>query len=345
MKEDAAAADEVPPPVPKPRRRASLIPMPTPVVLPTIQIEPPPMETPTIETLPPQEIPLPAGARRTTRQRKNVSVVDSAPEPTARAASRRKSAQGPRFVFNDAYSEMSATALKQLTNANTMRNQHYLSAKLELEVVKRDGLRPESPMVKIKTVAQRQAEEQAIKRSERAERRARRSGESMPGSSDLEIDSDDDNEEGSSPRLEEPETHTRGAGEDEDYKTPDRAFRRMKLTESGMREVESQEKRRVKWDRGLFTVVFIDEVKLGSRQVSKENRPEKGCLAPAVKALRLDTLGNLGSPDDLLPELTPQQITVKKFVYDGEVIEPAMVAPPPPPVAKVTRSRSRKSKS
>ena len=138
-------------------------------------------------------------------------------------------------------------------------------------------------MVKIKTVAQRQAEEQSTRRSERAERRARRSGESMPGSSDLEMDSDEEDQGVGPLQWEEPQAHARGAGEDEDYKTPDRAFRRMKLTEDGMQDVEMNEKRRVKWDRGLFTVVYIDEVQLGSRQVDKENKPEKGCLTPKAK--------------------------------------------------------------
>ena len=76
-------------------------------------------------------------------------------------------------MFTDAYSEMSATALKQLTMTNTVRNQHYLSARLETEVIKKDGARPESPMVKIKTIAQRQLEEQTEQRTERAKRRAR----------------------------------------------------------------------------------------------------------------------------------------------------------------------------
>ena len=36
-------------------------------------------------------------------------------------------------------------------------------------------------------------------------------------------------------------------------------------------------------DRGLFTLVYIDDVKLGSRQTLKENRDLKGILAPAAK--------------------------------------------------------------
>ncbi|KAF5315694.1 hypothetical protein D9611_004677 [Ephemerocybe angulata] len=320
-----------------------------PLPIPTIQIDPP-MDTPPIETIERvqlQEI-QPPSVRRTTRQRKSVSLVDPlANEPSTRpTSSRRKASQGPRFIFTDAYSEMSATALKQLTLTNTTRNQHYLSARLETEVVKRDGLRPESPMVKIKTVAQREDERQAEKRSERARRRARRSGESVPGSSDMESDEEGVRSEDELPSQFPPMAHTRGAGEEEDYKTPDRAFKRMKLTEDGFRDVDMEEKRRVKWDRGLYTTVYLDEIQLGSRQPSKVNQGLKGCLAPSAKALRLDTLGNLGGNDEPLPDIAPQHVTVKKFVYDGEVIEPVVVVEvPPPPVPKATRSKSKKAKS
>ena len=144
-------------------------------------------------------------------------------------------------------------------------------------------------MVKIKTIAQRQLEEQTEQRTERAKRRARRSGEAL-GESDLEMD-DSDNGGGNSSDVDElpswPEErvrHTRGAGEDEDYETPNRAFKRMKLTEAGLEEVEMDDgKRRVKWDRGLFTTVYLDEVVLGARQVVKEHRILKGCLAPTAK--------------------------------------------------------------
>jgi len=180
---------------------------------------------------------------------------------------------------------MSATALKQLTNTNTQRNQHYLSVTLELEVIRKDGRRPESPMVKIKTIAQRQAEEQQEKRLERAQRRARRSGD-LSGSSDVEIDGDDDGEEaeGDLPSQQPLMQHTQGAGEDEIYETPNRAFKRMKLTENGVEEDEVVDgKRRVKWDKGLYTTVYLDEVILGSRQPLKDVGQLKGCLAPRAK--------------------------------------------------------------
>lgn len=183
---------------------------------------------------------------------------------------------------------MSVTALKNLTAANTVKNQAYLSVKLETAVIRKDGARPESPAVKIKTIAQREQEEKQKGRVARAQRWARRSGGSVPGSSDIEPDSEDDEEfsflgsDGVEPMH---LRHQRGAGEDEDYETPHRAFKRMKLTENGAEEVEEVEKRRVKWDRGLFSVTFLDEVKVGERphRGVKALADLKGCLAPTAK--------------------------------------------------------------
>ena len=187
---------------------------------------------------------------------------------------------------------MSLTALKDLTISNTVRNQRYLAAKLETEVVRREGVRPESPAVKVRTMVQKQQEEKDKQRAERANRRARRSGDM--GSSDIEGFSDagysspceDTNMADSAETL---PRHQRGAGEDDDYETPERRHRDKKRTRlfddvDIMDTSESAEpKRRVKWDRGLFTTVYIDEVKLGSRETLKENRSLKGILAPTAK--------------------------------------------------------------
>jgi len=97
------------------------------------------------------------------------------------------------------------------------------------------------------------------------------------------------------------------------------------------------QKHRVKWDRGLFTTVYIDEVKLGTRETLKENRSLKGILAPTAKALRLDTLGNLPHADSPLIDLVQENVIVKKIVYDSDV-------PPVPEaiVVKNTRSKNKK---
>jgi len=61
-----------------------------------------------------------------------------------------------------------------------------------------------------------------------------------------------------------------------------------------------------------------------------------------TQALRLDDLGNLVCADTALTELVPENVVVKKFVYETD--EPP--APPAPPVetivVKSTRSRGKK---
>lgn len=227
--------------------------------------------------------------RRTTRSRRTAIIQDVFSNPPSRPSARRKP---PAFRSDDIFSGMSLTALKDLTISNTVRNQRYLAAKLETEVVRREGVRPESPAVKVRTMVQKQQEEKDKQRAERANRRARRSGDM--GSSDIEGFSDagysspceDTNMADSAETL---PRHQRGAGEDDDYETPERRHRDKKRTRlfddvDIMDTSESAEpKRRVKWDRGLFTTVYIDEVKLGSRETLKENRSLKGILAPTAK--------------------------------------------------------------
>ena len=219
--------------------------------------------------------------RRTTRsQRTAVSEGSSRPLST-----RRKPASSR---MDDVFSGMSVTALKDLTISNTARNQQYLIAKLETEVVRKEGVRPESPAVKIRTIVQRQVEDKMKERAERAIRRARRSDGDMT-SSDIECSSDVGY---SSPCEDRPgesshrslTKHQRGPGDEEDYETPERHDRHKKtklFVEAD--NLDSESERRVKWDRGLFTSVYLDEVKLGTRQPLKENRSLKGILAPTAK--------------------------------------------------------------
>ena len=47
-------------------------------------------------------------------------------------------------------------------------------------------------------------------------------------------------------------------------------------------ELEENDKKRVKWDRGLCTAMFVDEVK-PRPQKPKENIVMRGCLAPKAK--------------------------------------------------------------
>jgi len=237
--------------------------------------------------LPP--VTLPEGVRRTTRRRRTLqatSGTDIVSDGTTRATQPRRKV-APRTVFrsDDAFAGMSATALKALTTSNTVRNQKYLAAKLETEVIRREGVRPESPLVKVRTISQRQQEEKEKGRKARAARRARRSESDFIGSSDIEGQSDGHSSSVEDQNLESPlARHRRGAGEEEDYETPDFEKRhRLLLQESGEENALDVPKRRVKWDQGLYTTVFLDEVKLGTRQPSKENRSVKGCLASTAK--------------------------------------------------------------
>jgi hypothetical protein len=184
---------------------------------------------------------------------------------------------------------MSITALKDLTISNTARNQQYLIAKLETEVVRKEGVRPESPAVKVRTVVQRQTEEKMKQRAERAIRRARRSDGDM-ASSDIEGSSDVGYSSTCEDRSEALTKHQRGPGDEEDYETPERTDRYKKTKLFVEADNQSGEpERRVKWDRGLFTTVYIDEVKLGTRQPLKENRALKGILASTAKVCHFNS--------------------------------------------------------
>ncbi|KAG5654539.1 hypothetical protein H0H81_001180 [Sphagnurus paluster] len=278
------------------------------------------------------------GVRRTGRIRKSPN-----PSTTADVFSglemrtlppRRKASQ--TTVRQDAlFSGMSATALKALTTSNTVRNQQYVAAKLETEVIRKEGMRPESPVIKIRTISQRQQDEKGKQRKERAERRARRDGSSDyseversdGGGSETESESDDEG----SPAA---KRHKRGPGDECDYQTPVRKLKRLRLGDDDMDATENG--RRVKWDRGLFTTIYLDQVKVGARQPSKDKPIVKGCLAPTAKALPLDSLGNLPHANLPLTELVEESVLVKKFVYDND-IEPVEEV-----VVKKLRSRKVK---
>jgi len=63
-------------------------------------------------------------------------------------------------------------------------------------------------------------------------------------------------------------------------------------------------------------------------------------LAPTAKALRLDTLGNLPQAELPLTDVVQENITVKKYVYDNDVVPvPELI------VVKNTRSKSKKNRS
>ena len=236
-----------------------------------------PDKTPTSDT---------SSLRRITRSRRTVvSEGSSRPLPARR--------KPPSSRMDDVFSGMSITALKDLTTFNTALNQQYVIAKLETEVVRKEGARPESPAVKIRTIVQRQMEDKLKERAERAIRRARRSDGDMTssdieGSSDVGYSSPCEDHSGDSSHKS-LSKHRRGPGDDEDYETPEKLDRHKKtklFVEADNQDGEPE--RRVKWDRGLFTSVYLDEVKLGTRQPLKENRSLKGILAPTAKVCYSD---------------------------------------------------------
>lgn len=57
-----------------------------------------------------------------------------------------------------------------------------------------------------------------------------------------------------------------------------------------------------------------------------------------MKAAQLDDMGNLPNANSMVADLAEESIIVKKYVYDDD--DEAI-----PPVAKATRSKSRRSKS
>lgn len=287
---------------------------------------------------PPVPEPPQLGVRRTTRVRKSI-------HPDIDLFSRPSDAPPPRprkpRVEDPLFAGMTSIALRHLTSSNTMKNQVYLAATLETEIIRKEGARPESPVMKARTVSQKEADKKARLRKERAERRARKlNGENKDKEDEeenlsaLEEDDDYDQLDSSPVRA---QRHRRGPGEEEDYVTP---VRPPPMKEHLADEADARGRRHVKWDRGLSTAIFVDELKVQNINVPKESDIKKSCLAPTAKAISLDTLGNLPNASSPLKDLVPESVVVQKFVYDSDLPQETE-----PAVARSTRSRSKRSKS
>lgn len=145
-------------------------------------------------------------------------------------------------------------ALKTLTNTNTAKNQQYHS-ELKLEIIRKPGIRPASPTTKLRTVSEKQREEQGKQRAERAKRRR---GEDMNGDpDDFNLNINDLSSNGLK--------HPRAPGDDEDYVTPQRP---------------NEANKRVKWDVGLTTEKYLDEIVLclQGRHRDMDQSSRKSCL-------------------------------------------------------------------
>ncbi|KAH9043255.1 hypothetical protein EDB85DRAFT_1856111 [Lactarius pseudohatsudake] len=227
---------------------------------------------------------------------------------------------------------MSAVTLKSLTNTNTARNQHNLAAILETEVVRKPGNRPGSPGTKVRTIDEKRKLEQGKERKERAERRARRASEPQEDSS---LTSEDEANLPLGPDGR-PVRHRRGPGDEEEYESPKRPKTRARNGEAGKLEEEAEAKT-VRWDRGLFTTIYFDDLPLQSQTHDRSHTPvahTRGALASSAKALRLDSLGNLVNATSPLKDIVRENVTIKKFVYDDDAEAAEHEVPKPPSKGK-----------
>lgn len=224
--------------------------------------------------------------RRTTRSRKQTVANDvfTAPRPLQ---PRRKNHTSNRLDA-DGFSGLSSVALKALTSSNTAKNQQNF-VNLATEVIRKDGRRPESPMMKVRTISQREAEEKSKGRSERAYRRAQRSDDGMSDTDGFSSDRGDSSIveaecrwDGEKAEEVHPHKHRRGPGDEEDYETP-KSLKRPRSGEDA--EDVIQEKKRVKWDRGLYSEIYLDEIEVKPKKRPKEDIVKKGCLAPTAKVI------------------------------------------------------------
>ena len=224
---------------------------------------PPTGDAPDVEMgpQPTQESESEAGGKRSTRTRRVTpadvfGAIASTTNASGQRSVRRKSgpsrprgsALPPSLLFST-----NGLALKTLTNNNTMRNQNY-HAQLEMNIVRKAGeQRPESPTMKLRTILEKQKEDQDKMRAERARRRR---GES------------DASEFGPQTADAQPLKHRRGPGDEEDYETPVRPNNGRKA---------------VKWDRGLEVSVYLDEIEVHPKRYRTRegiSAPRKGCLVP-----------------------------------------------------------------
>ena len=307
------------------------------------------------------------GLRRTTRARKPTSGltdVFGTVAPPRPPHSRRRTIV---LTDNSAFSSMTALALKSLTTNNTQRNQKQV-AEIQMEVIMKEGKRPDSPTTKVRTSLERQKEERVQQRKERAERRARRSAGSDVVAENIEPSGDGDVSMASVEKAEKveegvPLRHQRGPGETEDYETPERErpAKRTRVDDDQGEISDTKNERRVKWDRGLATTVYLDNTPPKPKRHPNTVVPKRGALAPSAKVchrdplhrrcfmltpiarqkLPLDTMGNVLNADIPLNDVRPENIIVKKFVYEDD----EQPVPDPPPAPKPTRSKTKKSRT
>ena len=241
--------------------------------------------------------------RRTSRTRRSTGDVFG-PVSTARTTqSRRKPVLlGPPDT--SVFFSMSLLALKTLTNNNTLRNQKQL-AELETEVVVKEGKRPDSPTTKVRTTLEKQRETRVKEREERAARRAKRLAgnededahedvhEGGEGAATEAVDGGEIEQDSMMTEVEPAEPqgpplrHRRGPGDESEYETPERPVRPVKRGRFEDGDDVALDKR-VKWDRGLHTTVYLDDTPPRPRRPTKDEEAaaaatRKGCLRASAK--------------------------------------------------------------
>lgn len=228
--------------------------------------------------------------RRTSRTRKPAQqqyVLDVfSGNTSARPPPARRKPQ-PR-TEGDGFMGMSATALKALTASNTTKNQQMVAV-LATEVIRKEGLRPESPTVKARTILQKQRDERDIRRRERAQRRTRLSEEGLE-ISDTEGQTKLGDRVSLSPHADHdendyamPPKHRRGPGDEEDYETPERPERIIEPLRLEGTDRKAKPVKKVKWHRGLSTIVYLNEADPGPKSLPRDVVVVRGCLAPTSK--------------------------------------------------------------
>ena len=219
---------------------------------------------------------------RITRSRRNPQPTSDVFGPVRPLQPRRRRAA--ETSGEGTFSSMSALALKALTTTNTAKNQHNIVAVLETEIVRKPGNRPGSPTTRVKTIEEKRKLEQDQGRRERAERRARRSSDLREDSC---LTSDDEESLPLGPDGQ-PTRHRRGPGDEEDYESPERMERpgkRARIHETG-EPGEDVAAKNVRWDRGLYTTVYFDDLPLQSHASEKPQAPAtstRGALAGSAK--------------------------------------------------------------
>lgn len=222
------------------------------------------------------------GTRRTTRSRKPPQGQGEPFKPAPR--SRRKA---PASTVDEGFAGLTALALRTLTTSNTTRNQQRQTVELTTEVIRIDGARPDSPTTKVRTILERQKELRIKQRQERAERR-RRITEGLAEEDINEVDGVSEVNDVSMMETEQDENgaplrHRLGPGEDEVYVTPPRPDRPSKRGRFENDQEEVQDEKRVKWERGLSTIVYFDSSSPKPRRSTQEDVIKKGCLTPGAK--------------------------------------------------------------